>query len=300
MRDTIPAGFLNLNKPLNLTSHDVVASIRRCCRSSGGNLKVGHAGTLDPLADGVLIICLGAATRLSEYMMRSRKVYRAGITFGSTTTTFDAAGAIVANRDASHLTLADIRNALPQFIGSEIRQIPPMYSAVKVKGKKLYELARAGQTVARPERKVAIHAIDIINWDAPVLELEIQCGPGTYIRSLANDLGQALEAGAYLSGLTRIASGAFHLDQSIALDAVINDEQWTRQIVSPFAALADKTRVTLTAEEINRVQQGGFIPCRNGLQSEAVFAFDSSQQLVAVLEPRAESWKPHKVFPRRS
>lgn len=297
MRDTIPAGFLNLNKPLNLTSHDVVASIRRRCRSSGGNIKVGHAGTLDPLADGVLIICLGAATRLSEYMMRSRKVYHAQITFGVTTATFDAAGDIVATRDASHLRLADIRDALSQFIG-EIRQIPPMYSAVKVKGKKLYELARAGRTVARPERPVTIHSIDIINWDAPVLELEIQCGPGTYIRSLANDLGEALEAGAYLSGLTRIASGAFHLDQSVALDAVIKDEQWTGQIVSPFAALSDKTRITLTAEEINRVQQGRFIQRRNGIQAAAVFAFDSSQQLVAVLEPRAESWKPHKVFPR--
>jgi len=299
LRDSVLAGFLNVNKPLHLTSHDVVAAIRRRCRSAGCKVKVGHAGTLDPLADGVLIICLGAATRLSEYMMRSRKVYRARITFGATTSTFDAAGDVVATGDASRLSLADIKDALPQFIG-EIRQVPPMYSAVKVKGKKLYELARAGQTVARPERNVTIHSIDIIAWNPPVLELEIQCGAGTYIRTLANDLGAALEAGAYLSGLTRIASGAFHVGNSLALDSVMQDEQWTSQIISPFDALSGRTCVTLTAQEIQRVQQGRFIERHAGVQAATAFAFDSNQRLVAVLEARAELWKPHKVFPLRS
>ena len=296
MRDPVPTGFLNLNKPLRLTSHDVVAAIRPRCQSSSGKIKVGHAGTLDPLADGVLIICLGAATRLSEYMMRSRKVYRARITFGATTTTFDAAGDVLATRDASHLTLTDIRDALPQFIG-EIRQLPPMYSAVKIRGKKLYELARAGQTLARPERRVTIYSIDINSWNAPVLELEIQCGTGTYIRSLANDLGETLEVGAYLSGLTRIASGAFHLDQSITLDVVMDNEDWAKHIVSPFDALADKACTTLAGAEIERVQQGKFIKRPSGNQAATVFAFDSNQQLVAVLEQREEFWKPHKVFP---
>ena len=299
MRDLLPPGFLNLNKPLHLTSHDAVAAIRRRCRPSSGKIKVGHAGTLDPLADGVLIICLGAATRLSEYMMRSRKVYRARITFGATTATYDAASEPVPAGDASRLKLADIREALPQFIG-EIRQLPPMYSAVKVKGKKLYELARAGQTVERPERRVTIDAIDIMTWDSPVLELEIQCGAGTYIRSLADDLGEALEVGAYLSGLTRVASGAFHLDRSIALDAVMDDEAWARHIVSPFAALADKASISLAAAEIERVRQGQFIERCGGAQAETVFAFDADQQLVAVLEAREAFWKPHKVFPRRS
>lgn len=296
MRDPVPAGFLNLNKPLRLTSHDVVAAIRRRCRSSSGKIKVGHAGTLDPLANGVLIICLGAATRLSEYMMRSRKVYRAQVAFGTTTDTFDAAGDVVATGDASRLSLADVRDALPQFIG-EIRQLPPMYSAVKVKGKKLYELARAGQTVARPERSVTIHSIDIISWNPPALELEIQCAAGTYIRSLANDLGKALEVGAYLSGLTRSASGTFHLDQSIALDAVMNDVDWDRHIVAPYDALADKARTTLAADEIERVRQGRSIERSSGAQAATVFAFDADQQLVAVLEAREAFWKPHKVFP---
>ena len=299
MRRPIPAGFLNLNKPLQLTSHDVVAAIRRLCRDSGEKTKVGHAGTLDPLADGVLIICLGAATRLSEYMMRGRKVYRARIAFGASTDTFDAAGAVVARRDASQLKLADIRAALPQFVG-EVRQLPPMYSAVKVQGKKLYELARAGKTIARTERVVTVHSIDIVSWDSPRLELEIQCGAGTYIRSLANDLGEALEVGAYLSGLTRIASGPFRLDQSITLDTALNDEDWSRHIVSAFDALANKDCATLAADDIERVQQGRFIKRPGGSQAATVFAFDADRQLVAVLEPRGDLWKPHKVFPRRT
>lgn len=297
MRHPVPAGFLNLNKPLNMTSHDVVAAIRRRCRALGCKTKVGHAGTLDPLAEGLLIICLGAATRLSEYMMRSRKVYRARLAFGESTTTYDAEGAVVARRDASQLKLADIRAALPQFIG-EIRQLPPMYSAVKVKGKKLYELARAGKTVARPERVVTIHSIDVIAWDSPHLELKIQCGAGTYIRSLANDLGEALSVGACLAGLTRIAIGAFHLDQSIAMDTVLTKEDWTRHIISPYDALADQDCAILASSDIERVQQGRMIDRPGGNQAATVFAFDADQQLVAVMEPRGELWKPNKVFPR--
>ena len=299
MRDPVPDGFLNLNKPLNLTSHDVVAAVRRRCRSSSGKTKVGHAGALDPLADGVLVICLGAATRLSEYVMRGRKVYRARISFGTTTSTYDAAGDVVAERDASRLTLAEVKAALPQFLG-EIRQLPPMFSAVKVKGKKLYELARAGQTIARPERRVVIHAIEILAWDAPVLELEIECAAGTYIRSLAHDLGAALEVGAHLSGLTRLASGSFRLNDSIQLEAVGQDDEWARHIVSPFDALAQHTCVTLAADDIQRLRQGQFISRSSDIQASTVFAFDSEQQLVAVLQARDQQWKPHKVFPIRS
>lgn len=299
MRDPVPGGFLNLNKPLHLTSHDVVAAIRRLCRSGGGKAKVGHAGTLDPLADGVLIICLGAATRLSEYVMRGRKVYRARVSFGKSTSTFDAAGDVLAERDASGITLTDVTQALPQFIG-EISQIPPMFSAVKVRGKRLYELARAGQTVARPERQVTVNSIDIISWKTPVVELEIQCGAGTYIRSLANDLGETLNVGAYLSALTRVASGAFHIDGSIALDTLLRDDEWTRRVVSPFDALSQEARITLAAGDIQRIQQGRFISRRRDIQASPVFAFDSDQGLVAVLEARADLWKPHKVFPPRN
>ena len=299
MSERVPVGFLNINKPLQLTSHDVVAAVRRRYRAKTGAKKVGHAGTLDPLADGVLVICLGYATRLSEYMMAGRKSYRARLTFGATTSTYDSAGDILSRSDASRISRAQIDAALPQFIG-EIAQVPPMYSAIKQKGKKLYELARQGKTVARPARDVTIRDIEVISWRNPVLELKIHCGPGTYIRSLAHDLGDALEVGAYLSGLTRLASGGFSLENSIDLKTILESDDWPRHIISPYDALRDYNRLALTDLEIQSIRHGGFIQQRAGAPSDLVFAFDSAKQLVAVLEPRGEHWKPHKVFPAQS
>lgn len=299
MSERIPAGFLNINKPLHLTSHDVVAAVRRRFRAATGGKKVGHAGTLDPLADGVLILCLGAATRLSEYIMAGAKSYQAQITFGATTSTYDAAGDILSRRDASHISRAQIDAALPQFIG-EINQIPPMYSAIKQQGKKLYQLARQGKTVDRPPRQVTIHGIEVHSWQVPVLELTIRCGAGAYIRSLAHDLGAALAVGAHLSGLTRMASGRFKLDDSIELTTVLETDDWPRHIVSPFAALCHYPRVTLAADEIQSLRKGRFIEMRAETSGDVVFAFDSAKQLIAVLEPRAELWKPRKVFPLQS
>ncbi len=299
MSERVPVGFLNINKPLHLTSHDVVAAVRRRYRALTGAKKVGHAGTLDPLANGVLIICLGAATRLSEYMMADRKSYRARLTFGARTSTYDAAGDILSRNDASRITRSLIDAALPQFIG-EIAQVPPMYSAIKQKGKKLYQLARQGKTVARPARDVTIHDIEVISWRNPVLELTIHCGAGTYIRSLAHDLGDALEVGAYLSGLTRLASGRFSLEDSVELTTILESDDWLRHIISPYDALRDYDRMTLTDVEIHSVRHGGFLRQRAGPSSDLVFAFDSAKQLVAVLEPRGEHWKPRKVFPLQS
>ncbi len=299
MSERVPVGFLNINKPLQLTSHDVVAAVRRRYRAKTGAKKVGHAGTLDPLADGVLVICLGYATRLSEYMMAGRKSYRARLTFGATTSTYDSAGDILSRSDASRISRAQIDAALPQFIG-EIAQVPPMYSAIKQKGKKLYELARQGVTVARPARDVTIHDIEVISWRNPVLELEINCGAGTYIRSLAHDLGDALEVGAYLSGLTRLASGGFSLENSIDLKTILESDDWLRHIISPYDALRDYNRLALTDHEIQSIRHGGFIQQRADAPSDLVFAFDSAKRLVAVLEPRGEHWKPHKVFPAQS
>ncbi|MCY3782110.1 MAG: tRNA pseudouridine(55) synthase TruB [Chloroflexi bacterium] len=299
MSNPVLAGFLNVNKPLHLTSHDVVAAVRRRCRSLSRAIKVGHAGTLDPLADGVLIICLGAATRLSQYIMRDHKLYRARIAFGATTSTYDAAGDILAQNDASHIARSDIEAALPRFLG-EISQIPPMYSAIKQDGKRLYELARQGKDVPRPARTVTIYGIELLSWRNPNLELTINCGSGTYIRSLAQDLGAALEVGAYLSGLTRLASGGFTLAHSIELDAVIESEDWMNHIVAPFDALSSHDRVILTADEVGCIRQGRFIERQQSSLASPVFAFDASRQIVAVLEPREKHWKPHKVFPSQS
>ena len=295
MSECAAAGFLNLNKPLHLTSHDIVAQVRRHYRSLTGSKKVGHAGALDPLADGVLVICLGAATRLSDYIMRGRKVYQAQIYFGASTTTYDAAGEILNRKCADQIKRADIERALPRFIG-DIEQVPPMYSAIKIRGKKLYELARQGQTIKREPRPITIHSIKILAWRNPVLELEIACGAGTYIRSLAHDLGAELGVGGYLCGLTRTASGAFEIGDSLPLEAITGTGEWLRRITAPFDALADYRRVGLDAADIESLRYGRFIRRPPNVADREVFAFDAANRLVAILEPRAEQWKPRKVF----
>ena len=295
MSECAAAGFLNLNKPLGKTSHDIVAQVRRHYRLLTGAKKVGHAGTLDPLADGVLVICLGAATRLSDYIMRVRKVYQAQIFLGVSTTTYDAAGEILERKCADQIKRADIERALHHFIG-DIEQTPPMYSAIKVRGKRLYELARQGQTIEREPRPITIHSIKILAWRNPVLELEIACGAGTYIRSLAHDLGVELGVGGYLSGLTRTASGAFEIRDSLPLEAITDSGVWLRHIVSPYDALTAYARVTLDTENIKSLSHGQYICRPPNIADPTVFAFDANEQLVAILEPRAERWKPRKVF----
>lgn len=299
MNDICAAGFLNVNKPLQMTSHDVVAYTRRHFRTLTGSRKVGHAGALDPLAGGVLIICLGAATRLSEFMMRGRKVYQAQITLGLSTTTYDSAGDITERRCADQIRRADIERALPRFIG-EISQAPPMYSAVKVGGVKLYELARQGKTIPREPRAVTIHSIKLLSWRNPVLELEIECGAGTYIRSLAHDLGAALGVCGYLSALTRTASGAFKLSDSLALDAIDGSGEWLGRVTTPYDALAGFTRVMLGADENEELRHGRFVRRQPNIADAAVFAFDDARRLVAILEPRDDLWKPRKVFANQS
>ena len=295
MSDIGVAGFLNLNKPLHLTSHDAVAQVRRHYRALTGSKKAGHAGTLDPLADGVLVICLGAATRLSNYIMRGRKVYHARISFGVATTTYDAAGDILERKCADQIRRADIERALPRFIG-DIKQVPPMYSAVKVGGLKLYEHARRGRTIPREPRAITIYSIRILSWRNPILKLEIECGAGTYIRSLAHDLGAELGVGAHLSGLTRTASGAFKLRDSLPLEAIGDSGEWLERITAPYDALREYARVKLNAKDIEDLRHGRFIRRQPEIDDCTVFAFDAANLLIAILEPRAELWKPRKVF----
>ena len=295
MTDTRAVGFLNLNKPLRLTSHDAVAKVRRRYRALTGATKVGHAGTLDPLAEGVLVICLGAATRLSEYVMRGRKLYRAQVAFGVATSTYDAAGEILSRHCPDHIRRPDLEGALPDFIG-DIAQLPPMFSAIKVGGKKLYDLARQGKTIERQARPVTIYAIKLLSWRNPVARLEIECGAGTYIRSLAHDLGAALGVGAHLSGLTRVASGAFHLRDSLPLAAIDSSDDWLGRVISPFDALTAYARVTVDEADVKRLRQGQFVARPPAVADPVAFAFDRERQLVAILEPREDRWKPRKVF----
>jgi len=278
-----------------MTSHDVVAKVRRLCRNSVGKTKVGHAGTLDPLATGVLVICLGYATRLSEYAMQSTKKYRATVHLGIETDTYDAEGEIIAEKDASHITLAQVEESFQAYIG-DIKQLPPMYSAIKKDGKKLYQLAREGIEIEREARPVTIHSIEIVSWDNPVAVLDVSCGAGTYIRSLAHDIGEQLSTGAHLSGLIRSRSGAFSVENALSLDTLLESDNWQESITSPANALTDWNAVHLTDFEASEIQLGRTIARSDDVSDTLVMAYMPDGHLLAVLENRETHWKPHKVF----
>lgn len=208
-------GFINLNKPLNWTSHDCVAKLRGLLNTK----KIGHSGTLDPLATGVLPVAVGKATRLLQYLPVG-KAYRAVIRFGIQTTTDDLEGEVIRQTSAAHLQRHQVEGLFAQFVGP-LRQVPPRYSAVQVGGKRLYDLARQGKMVEMPTRQVVIEQLHSQQWqggDNPELTVDIVCGPGTYIRSLARDLGEAVGTGATLAGLTRTYSNGFSVEQSTTLE----------------------------------------------------------------------------------
>jgi tRNA pseudouridine55 synthase len=205
-------GILVIDKSRGETSFGVVAAVRRLCRER----RVGHAGTLDPLATGVLPVCLGKATRVVEYLMEHPKKYRAEVEFGLATDTGDAEGQIVGRGDVSAVSEAAVSEALERFRGS-IQQTPPMFSALKHHGRRLYEMARAGITVDRPSRTVEIHDIGLVSWNAPVATIEATCSRGTYIRSLAQDLGHVLGCGAYLKNLSRVSYGPFDIARATSV-----------------------------------------------------------------------------------
>ncbi|MDD4571458.1 MAG: tRNA pseudouridine(55) synthase TruB [Clostridia bacterium] len=213
-------GFINVDKPKGMTSHDVVAIIRK---QLPRKTKVGHTGTLDPDATGVLPICVGKATRLAEYITGLPKTYCGELTLGVVTDSWDATGEVLASCDASHITLADVEALLPKFIG-EIEQIPPMLSAIKVNGQKLYQLARKGEEIVREPRKITIYGLDVVKSEFgiknPKILFNIKCSKGTYIRSLFYDMGDALCVGGHMSALRRLAVGPFGIGSSNNLEDI--------------------------------------------------------------------------------
>lgn len=213
------SGILNINKPQGMTSHDVVNIVRRVT----GIRKVGHAGTLDPLATGVLLACIGRATRLSEYLTASEKSYSATVRLGIETDTYDADGQTLISKPVS-VNKDDVENTLRSFQGA-IAQVPPMYSAIKQGGQPLYKLARRGETAERKARSINISHIAMTDWSPPDFRFEVTCSPGTYVRSLAHDLGQNLACGAHLTQLTRTRSGQFTLKDTVPLDD-LTPENW--------------------------------------------------------------------------
>lgn len=244
-------GILNLLKPPGMTSHDVVNVVRRVL----GVKKVGHTGTLDPGVAGVLPICVGRATRLAEFIAGEDKAYRAEITFGVTTDTQDSFGAVLTEADASHIGRGDIAYAITKFQG-QIMQVPPMVSAVKVDGKRLYELAREGVEVEREARPVTIHRLQLLDFRPgarPVAFVDVTCSKGTYIRTLAYDLGQALGVGAHMSYLVRTRSGPFVLEEAATLEELAAGRA---AMLSPATALGAMPRATVPAAAAERLKHG--------------------------------------------
>jgi tRNA pseudouridine55 synthase len=257
MLDSAPGhvgGLLNIDKPGDCTSYDVVAHIRRWTRVR----RVGHAGTLDPQATGVLLIGLGTGTKLTQFLHECPKTYRATLQLGVRTDTYDAAGKVVGVCPVRGMSQGEVEAALAGFRGA-IQQIPPMFSALKQQGRRLYTLARQGIDVERQARRVQIFRLSLLELTAATLSLEVECSSGTYIRVLANDIGTQLGCGAHLSALVRTATGPFSLAQALALPALeeaVRQNDWRRHLISLSAAVATFPALILTAAATQELAHG--------------------------------------------
>ena len=287
-------GLIIVDKPVGPTSHQVVTIVRK----GSGVRKVGHAGTLDPRASGVLVLCLGAATRLSEYLSISTKCYRAIVRFGTATRTFDTEGDVTLDTGRVP-TLRQVREVLPSFSGT-IEQTPPPFSAIKVKGKKAYELARKGDEPQLDAREVTISKLEVVSFNSPDLTLDIECSAGTYIRSLANDLGTALGTGAHLAGLQRTKAGPFTLEDAIPLPKLevgFLVDKWERYMRPAADALPHFPTVVVGDEQLQKIRNGHRIEAEPG-SSGLAKALDTDGELIAILEAveNEDLWHPRKVF----
>ena len=300
------SGILNIDKPAGWTSHDVVGRVRRVL----GLRRVGHAGTLDPMATGVLLVCVGQATRLSEYLMAGRKTYRAVIRFGIETDTYDMDGAIVATEPASvyrgaseygvALTASALEPLLASFVG-KTQQQPPAFSAIKDGGVPAYRKARQGRVVELQPREVTIHTIRLLDWQPPDLTVEVTCEPGTYIRSLAHDLGQAAGCGATLAALVRLRSGQFGIEDAIGLDTlekVVATGQLSTHLHPMREALAGFTPVPVDQETASELTFGRAIACTAPPLAATGYAISTEGDVLAMLryEPDRQQWQPFRVF----
>lgn len=289
-------GLMLVDKPAGPSSHKVVSIVRQ----GTGVRKVGHAGTLDPRATGVLVLCMGAATRLSEFLSTASKRYEALIRFGTSTETYDAEG------DAIRVTHTapgedEIRAILPQFMG-EIEQTPPPYSAIKVKGKKAYELARKGEQVELEPRNISIYQLDFLQYNPPDLTISVECSAGTYIRSLAHDFGEALNVGAHLANLRRVKSGPFTLDDCVSLSQLeqsFRSGDWEAFIRPAAEALPDLPIVQVSGKLLDDLRNGRRIQAEGSVEGMAR-AIGPDGDLVAILQAAEDAslWHPKKVFGR--
>lgn len=258
-------GILNINKPRDVTSYRVVARVKGITRER----HTGHAGTLDPQATGVLPICLGQATRVIEFLFDETKTYRAEVELGVATDTYDATGKVLRISEASGISLEQIESTLEKFRGL-ILQTPPMYSAIKHKGKPLYKLARSGIEIERKSRPAKIDSLQIVAWQSPVVTLDIVCGKGTYIRSLAHDLGEALGCGANMRDLVRLRVGPFGLEDALTLPQLEEAfrQGWGEKYLYPLDyVLSSYKAVVVSREEQNSLINGMSIALDTGPES---------------------------------
>ncbi len=306
-------GILNISKPKGMTSFSTVATVRRLT----GERRVGHAGTLDPEASGVLPICLGQGTRVVEFLVETTKVYRAQIELGRATDTYDSSGQTTQQGDSSGINREQLESALTSFRGL-IQQKPPMYSAVKHQGQRLYKLARAGIQVERRSRPARIHRLELTGWQPPLVTIEVVCGKGTYIRSLAHDLGQALGCGANLKSLVRLRSGLFDIRDAVSLtrleDATrhgywhrfvypidIEFLDWAAIIVNETTGRQIRTGQSLVLEsqtgsqEIDHTGENSLAGSHSKSHCRA-YTLDGFFLGVLRFNPKSKLWQPKKVF----
>lgn len=288
-------GLLNVHKPAGPTSHDVVAAVRRRLPR---RTKVGHAGTLDPFASGVLVLCVGPATRLAEHAMAGAKEYVATVVLGATSATDDPEGPITPTGAALPDEPA-VRAALPAFTGT-IQQAPPAHSAIKVDGQRAYRLARAAQAVELPARPVRIDALELLRFDGDRFDLRVACGSGTYIRALARDLGQHLGCGAYCGALARTRVGPFRIEQAVPLEDLVSAPDGPAGHLLPaHLAVVDRPRFGVPPEQVERLRRGQAIPLPPGVEAGELAALDDAQRLVALChgDARTGTARPTRVFP---
>lgn len=286
-------GYLVVEKPAGMTSHDVVSRIRKMT----GERRVGHAGTLDPAAVGVLPVAVGLATRTVEYLSESSKSYLAEITFGVTTDSADGDGTVMSTADAQALTRDEILEVLPKFRG-DILQVPPMHSAIKVGGTPLYELARKGEVLDLDARPVTIHALELVTWEPPSAEIFVHCSKGTYIRSLARDLGAALGVGAYMSNLIRLSTGPFTLEDSWQLDDLreaFESGSWEDVAAHPDASLLDRPAVVLSESLAALWRNGNSIPLDLPADLVRVYDVQGHWMGIGACNPESGTIQPEKV-----
>ncbi len=288
-------GLLNLNKPKGVTSRRVVDQAQRLTRPA----KAGHAGTLDPFARGVLIVCVGQATRLIEYLHRLPKRYVATFQLGQRSDTEDVEGRVTPLENPPRPTLRQIEQTAAGLLG-EIQQVPPAYSALKVQGQRAYDLARAGERVELAARPVVIHAIEVLEYAYPSLCLEVCCGSGTYIRSLGRDLAEALETGAVMSNLTRTAIGDFLIDDAVD-PASLTRENLSRHLLPPQLAVASLPSLELTPAQFAQIRHGRAILAPADSKAEEFAGLDSSGQLAAILKrSEHDELRPGQTSQRRT